>query len=58
MSDTNYPSHVPLLTQMWFTADINETRYGPSRRNSYIIHYVLSGKGYFNGNEVKRAKDF
>jgi AraC family transcriptional regulator of arabinose operon len=43
---------------MWFTADINETRYGPSRRNSYIIHYVLSGKGYFNGNEVKKGEGF
>ena len=58
MSNISYPSHVPLLSQMWFSQDINETHYGPSRRNSYIIHYVLSGKGYFNGNEVKKGEGF
>jgi hypothetical protein len=25
------------------------TKFGPAQRNQYIIHFVISGKGYFNG---------
>ena len=34
------------------------TRFGPGQRNDYIIHYVLSGKGYFNGNPVSGGHGF
>lgn len=34
------------------------TRFGPGQRNEYIIHYVLSGKGYFNGNLVTCGHGF
>jgi len=34
------------------------TRFGPGQRNEYIIHYVLSGKGYFNGNPVTGGYGF
>ncbi len=34
------------------------TRFGPTRRNEYIIHYVLSGRGIYNGNIVKRNQGF
>ena len=34
------------------------TRFGPGQRNDYIIHYVLSGKGYFNGNCVTAGHGF
>lgn len=34
------------------------TRFGPGRRNNYIIHYVLSGQGYFNGVSVKKVRAF
>ena len=43
---------------MGYSAEPTETRFGPSVRNSYIIHYVLSGKGYFNGNPVKKGQGF
>ena len=34
------------------------TRFGPGIRNSYILHYILSGKGYFNGNPVCAGQGF
>lgn len=34
------------------------TRYGPYKRNCYIIHYVLSGKGYFKGEVVSKGEGF
>ena len=34
------------------------TRFGPGQRNDYIVHYVLSGKGYFNGNSVTAGHGF
>lgn len=35
-----------------------ETRFGPGKRNQYIIHYVLSGSGFFNGNRVDKNHGF
>lgn len=34
------------------------TRFGAGIRNSYIIHYVISGKGWFNGNPVSSGQGF
>lgn len=34
------------------------TRFGPTRRNEYIIHYILSGKGTYNGNTVSKNQGF
>ena len=31
---------------------------GPMLRNSYIIHYVISGRGYYNGNPVETGQGF
>lgn len=36
----------------------NVTHFGPGKRNLYIIHYVLSGKGYFNGHSVEQGQGF
>jgi AraC family transcriptional regulator of arabinose operon len=33
-------------------------RWGPGRRDKGIIHYVLSGKGFFNGNPVAENQGF
>lgn len=33
-------------------------RWGPGRRNFYILHYVLEGKGYFNGTPVEKGQGF
>lgn len=34
------------------------TRFGPGTRNAYIVHYVISGKGYFNGSTVCAGQGF
>lgn len=34
------------------------TRFGPGRRNQYMIHYVISGSGYFNGSPVRAGQGF
>lgn len=50
----------PLLNinAIGYSDEIQITRYGPAQRDWYIIHYVLSGKGYFNGAEVKAGQGF
>ena len=49
---------IPNISVIGFSDDSQITRYGPSVRNKYIIHYVLSGKGVFNGNTVERGQGF
>lgn len=34
------------------------TRYGPGVGHDFLIHYVLSGKGYYNGNPVLEGQGF
>ena len=41
-----------------FSGDTAVTRFGPGRRDLYIIHYVTKGKGYFNGNPVTEGQGF
>lgn len=43
---------------MGFSNDIKVTRFGPGRRNSYTIHYVTKGKGYYNGCSVTEGQGF
>lgn len=40
------------------SSDPRVTRYGPTRRNQYLIHYVFSGTGSFNGHTVKAGQGF
>lgn len=40
------------------SSDTTVTRFGPGVRNSYIIHYVISGKGQFNGHSVCSGQGF
>lgn len=41
------------------TEDIpTQAKWGPGARNVYIFHYVLKGKGYFNGNLVEKNQGF
>ena len=49
---------VPCILAVGYSDDPLVTRYGPSRRNQYIIHYVVSGEGYFNGRSVKSGEGF
>ncbi len=46
------------INNMGYSDDVNITHYGPAKRNNYIIHYVLSGKGYFNNNFVEEGQGF
>ena len=34
------------------------TRFGPGKRDLYIIHYVIEGKGCFNGSPVSAGQGF
>lgn len=49
---------LPRISSMGFATSIAETYWGPARRNRYLIHYVFSGRGYFNGTTVERGQGF
>ena len=46
------------INSIGYSADVNVTRFGPGQRELYIIHYVISGKGYFNGHRVSAGQGF
>ena len=49
---------IPQIYSIGFSSDPRITRFGPAIRDQYIIHYVLSGKGTFNGNKVEKGEGF
>ena len=55
-----FANSCPLLTilNMGYASDSAVTRFGPGARDLYIIHFVISGKGYFNGTPVGRGQGF
>lgn len=46
------------ISSIGYSKDPTVTRFGVGVRNSYIIHYVISGKGYFNDNPVNAGQGF
>lgn len=46
------------IVQLGCSASVKVTRWGPGTREEYIIHYVLDGKGWYNGNPVKKGEGF
>ena len=46
------------INNIGYSADTAVTRFGPGRRDLYIIHYVLSGSGFFNGQKVSGGQGF
>ena len=46
------------ISSIGYSADTDVTRFGPGQRDLYIIHYVISGKGRFNGNRVSEGQGF
>lgn len=53
-----YDSEAFGIISIGYNNDIRTTRFGPTKRNEYIIHYVLSGEGYFNTHPVKKGQGF
>ena len=51
---------MPILSikEIGYSEDPLVTRYGSKTRNSYIIHYVLSGKGRFRGRRFGKGDGF
>jgi AraC-like DNA-binding protein len=46
------------VKQFGFEDVLERSRWGPGRRNDYLLHYVIEGKGYFNGNAVAEGQGF
>lgn len=46
------------INEIGCSDDVAVTRFGPGRRNLFIIHYVLNGKGYYNGKPVSKGQGF
>lgn len=46
------------IDNIGFSSDPNNNKFGPGQRNLYLIHYVISGKGYFNGVPVAKGNGF
>ncbi|MBQ3016540.1 MAG: AraC family transcriptional regulator [Clostridia bacterium] len=55
---TKEPIVIPKLYSIGFASDTRVTRYGPTRRNQYLIHYIISGKGVFNGVKLGAGEGF
>lgn len=46
------------IDNIGFSDDPRICRFGPGQRELYLIHYVLSGKGCFNGTLLKKGDGF
>lgn len=46
------------IDNIGFSSDPNNNRFGPGQKNLYLIHYVISGKGCFNGSPVEKGQGF
>ncbi len=40
------------------SADVNDTTFGPRKRDCYLVCYVLSGKGYYNNTLLGKGEGF
>lgn len=46
------------INNIGYSADIKDTTFGPMKRGCYLICYVLSGKGYYNGSSLGKGEGF
>ena len=46
------------IENIGFSSDPVNNKFGPGKRDLYLIHYVISGQGYFNGNPVASGQGF
>lgn len=51
-------SNLLKIDNIGFSEDPKICRFGPGKRDLYLIHYVVSGSGVFNGNTVKSGQGF
>lgn len=49
---------VPHFLSIGCSSNPKETLYGPKLRQEYLIHYVVAGKGSFNGQTVTAGQGF
>ncbi len=55
---SNAGTNLPALDNIGYSTDSKINRFGPGRRNLYLIHYVVEGEGFFNGNHLKADQGF
>ena len=55
---SNESSKLLKIENIGFSSDPENNKFGPGKRDLYLIHYVISGKGYFNGNQVNTGQGF
>lgn len=46
------------INSIGYSDDVAVTQFGPGRRDLYIIHYVISGSGFFNGQKISGGQGF
>lgn len=46
------------IDNIGFSSDPKICHFGPGQRELYLIHYVIEGEGYFNGNKLKKGQGF
>ncbi|MBE6542116.1 MAG: AraC family transcriptional regulator [Ruminococcaceae bacterium] len=49
---------IPDILNIGFADTSEKINFGPIVRQQYIIHYVVSGRGFFNGNPVSAGEGF
>lgn len=55
---SNENSKLLKIDNIGFSEDSKICRFGPGKRDLYLIHYVISGSGTFNGTKVKKGQGF
>lgn len=55
---SNENSDLLKIDNIGFSGDPKICRFGPGQRDLYLIHYVVSGEGVFNGNPLKAGQGF
>lgn len=50
----------PLLEikSIGFSSNPNTTKFGPGKRDEFIIHYILKGEGFFNNQKLHAGQGF
>ena len=46
------------INNIGYAASPKETRFGPGKRDKFLICYVLSGRGFYNGTPLVKGQGF